>query len=144
MFLWTGWVLSSLVSAFMLMGFVMAMMSPPEMVKSFTNDFGYPKSAIIPLGIVEGIMAVLYAHVRLGLPLREALKELSLRHLHVRQGKTGVLDYTFERYFAEGEPAGLSFLDWVRSPAYDPKRIKADFHAAWWGALLTERLLKRE
>ena len=59
-FLWTGWVLSSLVSAFMVMGFVMAMMSPPEMVKSFTNDFGYPKSAIIPLGIVEGIMAVLY------------------------------------------------------------------------------------
>ena len=91
-----------------------------------------------------GVMAVLYAHFRLGQPLREALKELSLRYLHVRQGKTGVLDYTFERYFAEGEPAGLSFLEWVRRPDYDPKRIKADFHAAWWGTLLTERLLKRE
>jgi protein tyrosine/serine phosphatase len=91
-----------------------------------------------------GIAAVLYAHVRLGLPLREALKELSFRHLHVRQGKTGVLDYTFERYFAEGEPAGLSFVEWVRRPDYDPKQIKADFQAAWWGTLLTERLLKRE
>ena len=91
-----------------------------------------------------GIMAVLYAHFRLGLPLREALRELGFRYLHVRQGKTGVLDYTFERYFAEGEPAGLSFLEWVRRPDYDPKRIKADFQAAWWGTLLTERLLKRE
>jgi hypothetical protein len=62
----------------------------------------------------------------------------------MRQGKTGVLDYTFERYFAEGEPAGLSFLEWVRRPDYDPKRIKADFQAAWWGTLLTEKLLRRE
>jgi protein tyrosine/serine phosphatase len=91
-----------------------------------------------------GVMAVLYAHLRLGLPLRQALQQLSLRHLHVRQGKTGVLDYTFERYFAEGEPAGLSFLEWVRRPEYDPRRIKADFQAAWWGTLLSERLLKRE
>ena len=91
-----------------------------------------------------GVMSVLYAHFRLGLPLREALKELSLRHLHVRQGKTGVIDYAFERYFAEGEAQGLSFLEWVRRPEYDPKRIKADFQAGWWGTLLTERLLKRE
>jgi protein tyrosine/serine phosphatase len=91
-----------------------------------------------------GVMAVLYAHFRLGLPLRQALKELSFRHLHVRQGKTGVLDYAFDRYFAEGEPAGLSFLEWVQRPEYDPKQIKADFQAAWWGTMLTERLLKRE
>jgi protein tyrosine/serine phosphatase len=91
-----------------------------------------------------GAMAVLYAHFRLGQPIREALKELSFRHLHVRQGKTGVIDYAFERYLAEGEPAGLSFLDWVRRPEYDPKRIKAAFQAAWWGTLLTERLLRRE
>jgi uncharacterized protein (TIGR01244 family) len=91
-----------------------------------------------------GVVAVLYAHFKLGQPLREAVKQLGFRYLHVRQGKTGVLDYAFERYFAEGEPAGLSFLDWVRRPDYDPKRIKADFHAAWWGTLVTERLLRRE
>jgi protein tyrosine/serine phosphatase len=91
-----------------------------------------------------GVMAVLYAHFRLGLPLREALRELSFRHLHVRQGKTGVLDYVFDRYLAEGEAQGLSFLEWVQRPDYDPKRIKAEFQAAWWGTLLTERLLKRE
>jgi protein tyrosine/serine phosphatase len=91
-----------------------------------------------------GIMAVLYAHFRLGLPIREALKELSFRHLHVRQGKTGVLDYFFDRYLAEGEPAGQSLLDWVRRPEYDHKALKAEFQAGWWGTLFTERLLRRE
>ena len=90
-------------------------------------------------------MSVLYAHLRLGLPLREALKrELSLRTLHVRQGKTGVLDYTFARYFKEGEPKGLTFDQWTQLPGYDPKAIKADFQAGWWGTLVTERLLRRE
>ena len=91
-----------------------------------------------------GIMSVFYMHFRRGLPIRDALDQLSLRYLHVKAGKTGVLDYTFARYLAEGEPAGLSFLDWVESPAYDPAAIKADFRSAMWGRLLTEGLLRRE
>lgn len=91
-----------------------------------------------------GLMAVLYRHFRQGRPIREALAELSPRYLHVRAGLTGVLDYVFERYLREGEPAGLSFADWVQTPAYDPAAIKADFRAAWWGTLLTERLIRRE
>jgi protein tyrosine/serine phosphatase len=91
-----------------------------------------------------GIMSVFYMHFRKGRTIREALDQLHLRYLHVKAGKTGVLDYTFERYLTEGEAAGLSFLEWVQSPAYDPTGIKADFRAAWWGAALTERLLKRE
>jgi len=85
-----------------------------------------------------GIMAVFYKH------FREALNQLSPRYLHVRAGLTGVLDYIFERYLAEGEPAGLTFVQWVESPAYDPVAIKADFKAAWWGTLLTDRLMRRE
>ena len=91
-----------------------------------------------------GIMSVFYMHFRKGRTIREALDQLHLRYLHIRAGKTGVLDYTFERYLAEGEPAGLSFLDWVDSPAYDPAGIKADFRARMWGSVLTERLLRRE
>ncbi len=92
-----------------------------------------------------GVMSVLYAHLRLGLPLREALKrELSFRTLHVRQGKTGVLDYTFARYFAKGEPKGLTFDQWTQLADYDPRQIKADFQAGWWGTLVTEKLLRRE
>jgi protein tyrosine/serine phosphatase len=91
-----------------------------------------------------GVMGVLYAHFRLGMSIRDAVQQLSFRYLHVRHGKTGVLDYVFERYLAEGEPQGISFLDWVESDAYDPNQIKADFQANWWGTLLTERMLRRE
>src|ERR1700712_5170652 len=82
-----------------------------------------------------GIMSVLYMHFRKGLPIREAMDQLHLRYLHVRQGKTGVLDYTFERYLLQGEPAGMSFTEWVESPMYDPAGMKADFRAGMIGAL---------
>ena len=91
-----------------------------------------------------GIMSVFYMHFRKGLPIREAMDQLNLRYLHVKQGKTGVLDYVFEHYLAHGEPAGLSFLEWVESPIYDPAGMKADFRAGMLGALLTEKLLRRE
>ena len=91
-----------------------------------------------------GIMSVLYMHFRKGLPIREAMDQLSLRYLHVKQGKTGVLDYVFERYLREGEPAGMSFLEWVESPAYDPVGFKAQFRAGMLGSTLTEKLLRRE
>jgi protein tyrosine/serine phosphatase len=91
-----------------------------------------------------GLMGVFYKHFRLGQPIREAIEQLSPKYLHVRAGLTGVLDYIFDRYLAEGEPAGLSFEAWAASPAYDPATIKADFRARWWGTVLTERLLRRE
>jgi protein tyrosine/serine phosphatase len=91
-----------------------------------------------------GVMSVLYMHFRQGKTIREALEQLGLRYLHVKQGLTGVLDYTFERYLAEGETAGLSFLEWVQSPAYDPAGMKAKFRSQMWGTVLTERLLRRE
>ena len=91
-----------------------------------------------------GIMSVLYAHLHLGLPLREALRELSFRHLHVRAGKTGVIDYALDKYLREIEPTGMSFFDWTQSPGYDPAALKAEFRAGWWGTLVTERLLRRE
>ncbi|MEI6440057.1 MAG: protein tyrosine phosphatase [Alphaproteobacteria bacterium] len=91
-----------------------------------------------------GIMSVFYMHFRKGVPIREALEQLSLKYLHVKAGKTGVLDYTFERYLDQGEPKGLSFLEWVDSPDYDEAAIKADFRSNMWGRLLTDGLLKRE
>jgi protein tyrosine/serine phosphatase len=91
-----------------------------------------------------GIMSVLYRHFRLGESISEAMRQLHIRYLHVKAGKTGVLDYVFERYLRDAEPKGVAFLEWVESEAYDPVQLKADFRAAWWGTALTERLLKRE
>ena len=91
-----------------------------------------------------GIMSVFYMHFRKGRTIREALEQLSFRYLHIRHGKTGVLDYVFRRYLEQGEPAGLSFLEWVESPMYDPAGMKADFRAGMLGSLVTEKLLRRE
>ena len=91
-----------------------------------------------------GIMSVLYMHFRQGKPIRESMTQLGWKYLHVRAGKTGVLDYVFDRYLAEGEPRGQDFLDWVESDSYDPVKIKADFKAQWWANVLTEKLLRRE
>ncbi len=91
-----------------------------------------------------GIMAVLYAHFRLGQPMRQAIGQLSKRHGHFREGLTGVLDYAFERYLAEGEPEGLTLIEWMSRPGYDRGAIKAAFKASGGGTLLTERLLGRE
>ena len=91
-----------------------------------------------------GVMSVLYAHFRLGLPIREAARQLSFRFGHIRQGETGVLDYVFERYLEEADATGISFERWVGRPEYDAGRVKADFTAQWWGTLLADRLLRRE
>jgi hypothetical protein len=45
---------------------------------------------------------------------------------------------------ARGRADGVSFLDWIDSDAYDPKAIRAEFKAGWWGTVLTEKLLRRE
>jgi protein tyrosine/serine phosphatase len=117
-----------------------------EAAKALFEGMDYPVLMHCKSGADRaGMMSVLYAHYRLGLPIREAMRrELSLRTLHVKQGKTGVIDYAFELYLRDGEPRGLSLIDWMREPGYDPKAIKAEFQAGMWGSLLTERLLKRE
>ena len=91
-----------------------------------------------------GLMSVLYRHLHKGESIEAALEELGFHRLHIKLGKTGVLDYVFVRYLDEGKPKGLSFVDWVKSPDYDHVRIKADFRSGWLGNMLTERLLKRE
>lgn len=90
-----------------------------------------------------GVMAVLYKHFVMGRPLHEAVDQLRFKYLHIRQGKTGVIDYFFGRYLQETSESGKAFLDWVDQD-YDPVALKAEFRASWWGTLLTERLLRRE
>jgi protein tyrosine/serine phosphatase len=91
-----------------------------------------------------GIMSVLYCHFRLGESIEQASRHLSLKYLHMEAGKTGVLDYVFDRYLQDAAPKGLTFMQWVESDAYDPVQIKAEFVAKWWGTIFTEGLLKRE
>lgn len=90
-----------------------------------------------------GIMAVLYMHFRKGLPIREALEQLSFKYLHIRDGKTGVLDFFFYTYLTEGAPKGLSFTDWV-TQGYDHVGLKQRFMKSRKWKLNLDQLLRRE
>jgi protein tyrosine/serine phosphatase len=90
-----------------------------------------------------GVMSVLYQHFRKGLPIEQALEQLSGKYLHVRHGKTGVLDDFFETYLTNGKPVGLSFEEWV-AKGYDHKAMKARFLSGRKSNIDVDQLLGRE
>ena len=90
-----------------------------------------------------GIVAVLYKLLHEGAPFEEAVKQLSLKYGHVKQGKTGMLDHFFALYRERHARAPIDFLTWVRTE-YDRQACHDGFMASWWGSILTEKLLRRE
>jgi protein tyrosine/serine phosphatase len=92
---------------------------------------------------LSGLMAVLYMHFRQGQPIEQAKQQLSFKYLHIREGKTGMLDYFFETYLRDGKPKGLTFADWVARD-YDREAVKAAFLHTWKQKLNLDQLLRRE
>lgn len=90
-----------------------------------------------------GAMAVLYKHFKMGAPIEAAVEQLRPRYLHIKHGKTGVIDYFFERYLEAHRATGQSFEAWVNA-GYDRKQIKAEFKPSWWGNLVVDTILRRE
>lgn len=90
-----------------------------------------------------GLMAVLYKLLREGVPVEEAQKQLSFDYLHIRHGKTGVLDEVFDLYAAFNRETPTPFLDWVRDH-YDREKVKADFLASGKAKLRIDQFLGRE
>jgi len=90
-----------------------------------------------------GVAAVLYKHFKMGLPISEAVEQLSLKYLHVKQGKTGMIDFFFEIYLNETKERGKPFLQWVDED-YDQERVKAAFVGQWWANILVDKILRRE
>lgn len=119
----------------------------PESVleaKQLFDSIAYPALMHCKSGADRaGVMSVLYMHFRKGLPMEQALEQLSGKYLHIRHGKTGVLDAFFETYLAEGKPQGLSFQQWV-TKGYDPKAMKAHFLTGRKSKVDLDQLLRRE
>lgn len=91
-----------------------------------------------------GFMATLYLFLKRNVPLRQAMKrELSLAKGHVRQAKTGVIDFFYERYLEEAGEPPMDFLDWVET-RYDRDRLKAQFHENWLAGIIVNYILFRE
>ena len=90
-----------------------------------------------------GLMSVLYRHLREGVPIEIAKKELSWRFGHFRQADTGILDYFFERYLQDTAERPMPFFDWVEH-VYDPIELKRSFQASTWANRLVNNVLRRE
>jgi protein tyrosine/serine phosphatase len=92
-----------------------------------------------------GFMAALFLFLHRGVPLGEAMREhLSLRYGHMKQAKTGVIDFFFERFLAETDeatPAG--FFRWVDA-RYDRNQLEAEFHEDWLAGIVINFILRRE
>ena len=90
-----------------------------------------------------GFMSTLYLYFHENRPLEEALKQLNWTYGHVSQGKTGILDYFFERYIEHNKQTPTDFFDWVDN-VYDPEEVKESFTSTWWANMLVDRILRRE
>ncbi len=90
-----------------------------------------------------GIMGVLYRHFKLGEPIETAIRQLSFKYMHIKHGKTGMLDFFFEEYLAYNAKSPINFMDWVET-IYDPVDVKSRFMAGRVGSFVTDTVLKRE
>jgi len=95
------------------------------------------KSGADRAGLAAGL-AMLFE----GAPAAIAIRQLSLRYLHIRQSGTGILDAFFLRYAAEGE-GKKPFLDWVRED-YDEDDLRERFQAGGIASFVNDWLLARE
>lgn len=93
------------------------------------------KSGADRTGLVAGIWLLLQ-----GRPVAEAEAQLTLRHGHIRQGKTGILDAFFAEYAKAGDKP---FLDWLRED-YDEAALRAKFRSQPWADRLLDGVLRRE
>ena len=90
-----------------------------------------------------GIAGVLFKHFHMGLPIDEALEQLSFKYLHVKAGKTGMLDFFFEDYLTYAKTHDISFIDWVDT-VYDRLDVHDRFMSSWIGNIFSEKILRRE
>lgn len=90
-----------------------------------------------------GLMSVLYVIFRMGEPVSTATRQLSKKYLHMREGKTGLLDAFFDIYLAAERATGISFEDWLTTE-YDRVKVKEDFLNSGRAKWRLDSLLGRE
>jgi protein tyrosine/serine phosphatase len=90
-----------------------------------------------------GMMSTLYLHWHEGVDLRVAMRQLSLRYGHVKQARTGVIDYFFSRYLAETRDTPISLKEWIETK-YDPAELNASFRENRFARFLVNDILRRE
>ncbi len=90
-----------------------------------------------------GLMSALYLFVHEQVPLDDAMGQLSLRYGHVKQAKTGLIDFFFENYDARNKRDPIEFYEWIDTE-YDRAEMKGRFMAKGWANVLVDFILRRE
>ncbi len=90
-----------------------------------------------------GIMSVLYVRFRQGQSIETATRQLSKKYLHMKEGKTGLLDAFFAAYLTYAKENEMDFETWLET-VYDRAAVKADFMASGKSRLGLDRILRRE
>lgn len=83
-----------------------------------------------------GLVSVLYLMIHCGEPVETAMRQLSLRYLHIRRSATGILDHFFDVYAARNARSPIDIVDWIRDE-YDRDALITSFAAKqaslkWW------------
>jgi protein tyrosine/serine phosphatase len=91
-----------------------------------------------------GLVATLYLNVHEGLPLAEARRQLSWRYGHVKQARTGVIDYFFDAFERDNADTGRTLMEWVTSTDYDAGALTAHFRSNVLANALVDFVLRRE
>jgi protein tyrosine/serine phosphatase len=90
-----------------------------------------------------GIMSALVLHLKKGIPIADARRQLALRYGHFRHADTGVLDYVFDCYLEANAKKKIDFWEWIET-AYDPEEINRTFRSSSWANRLVNDILDRE
>ena len=91
-----------------------------------------------------GFMSVFYLFTQLAIPLDIAMnKHLSLSYGHIKQAKTGIIDYFYQSYLNQNKNHSISFEDWI-DKTYDPLLLEKEFKQHWIYGLFVDWILRRE
>ena len=73
-----------------------------------------------------GLASVMYHLMVLNTPFPIARKQLSLRFLHLKFSRSGILDFMLDTYEKEQKISGLSFRTWIKNK-YDPNKLTKEY-----------------
>ncbi|HHB81360.1 MAG TPA: protein tyrosine phosphatase [Aliiroseovarius sp.] len=74
----------------------------------------------------SGLAAAFYLLDQQNAPIARAMGELSLKYVHRKRSKAGILDHLLETYAADTQAAPMPIRQWIAT-RYDPVAITADF-----------------
>ena len=90
-----------------------------------------------------GLAAALYLLMTETGSIEDAKAQLSLRYLHIKQARTGILDRFIEMYEEFNTARPTPFMEWL-DHHYSPKELKRSFKPKGWANWLVDGVLRRE